>query len=401
MNTATASQMVSQKRIVVCVGTGGVGKTTIAAAVALEGARQGRRALVLTIDPARRLADALGVESLGNQPREVAQDRRDALGIPEQGRLSAMMLDMKRTFDDMVDPLRRQPRDAIDRILANRIYQHVSDALAGSAEYAAMEKVFEMLSVRRVRPDRRRHAPLTARPRLPRSTRVGCSNSSTAGSSSCCSIPPSRRGASAVRLFQRTTQRVLQLFERVSGISFLEDISEFLLAFEGMSEGFRQRAGEVRQLLLGPESAFVLVAAPSREAARGARAFLDDLERSNVPLMGVVANRVRLWPESADGCAPELSQALLEHGRDAIEQELSQLGHAERSEALARAAVQVAKGYASLVRLDRQHTEPLRLHADSRGAFFRRIGELPRDVHDLDGLRTVGAQLFVEQETNP
>jgi anion-transporting ArsA/GET3 family ATPase len=136
-------EIIDGRRVVVCVGSGGVGKTTISASLALGGARRGRRVLVLTIDPAKRLADALGVRSLGNTPRAIPRKVLDRLGVPAEGRLSAMMLDMKRTFDDLVE---RFAEDTVsrNRILENPIYQHASDALAGSAEYSAMEKVFEL-----------------------------------------------------------------------------------------------------------------------------------------------------------------------------------------------------------------------------------------------------------------
>ena len=132
-----------ERRVVVCVGCGGVGKTTVAAAIALEAARAGRRALVITIDPARRLADALGVETLGNQPEPLPRAALDALGVPAEGSLSALMLDMKRTFDDLVARFAESPA-ARERVLGNPIYRHVSDALAGSVEYSAMEKVYEL-----------------------------------------------------------------------------------------------------------------------------------------------------------------------------------------------------------------------------------------------------------------
>jgi anion-transporting ArsA/GET3 family ATPase len=131
------------KRIAVCVGAGGVGKTTLAAAIGLSAARRGRRAVVVTIDPARRLADALGVGTLDNQPRAIPRDVLAGLSVPEEGALFAMMLDMKRTFDELVARFAADD-EARERILQNSIYQHVSDALAGSAEYSAMEKVFEI-----------------------------------------------------------------------------------------------------------------------------------------------------------------------------------------------------------------------------------------------------------------
>ena len=139
----SASEAVLSRRVIACVGAGGVGKTTLAAAIGLGAARRGRRVLVLTIDPARRLADALGVGALGPEPTVIARSLLERLGVPPGGELFAMMLDMKRTFDELVARFAPDPA-ARERILANRIYQHISDALAGSAEYSAMEKVHEM-----------------------------------------------------------------------------------------------------------------------------------------------------------------------------------------------------------------------------------------------------------------
>jgi anion-transporting ArsA/GET3 family ATPase len=167
----------------VCVGCGGVGKTTVAAAIALEAARAGRRALVITIDPARRLADALGVETLGNQPEPLPRDALAALGVPPEGSLSALMLDMKRTFDDLVARFAESPA-ARERVLGNPIYRHVSDALAGSVEYSAMEKVYELSrSTTTTRSSSTRRRPST---RSTSSTPPNaCSSSSTAGWSRC------------------------------------------------------------------------------------------------------------------------------------------------------------------------------------------------------------------------
>jgi len=279
VNALEPSELLAQRRIIVCVGTGGVGKTTVAAALAIAAARSGRRALVMTIDPARRLADALGVGELDNEARELSDQARRQLAIEGEGRLFAMMLDMKRTFDDLVDRF-AEDEAAKQRVLDNRIYQHVSDALAGSGEYAAMEKVYEMaerseFDVIVVDTPPSQHALdfLEAPQRLlefldSRLVQV-------------LLHPAFAAGRFGFRLFQGATQRIFKLIERISGIAFLEDISEFLLAFEGMSEGFKVRANSVRELLLGPESAFVLIAGASPQASRSAGEFLDHLEVSD------------------------------------------------------------------------------------------------------------------------
>ncbi len=382
-----------ERRIVVCVGTGGVGKTTLAAALAVEGARRGRRCAVLTIDPARRLADALGVEALGNEPSAIPRERLDALGVPPGGSLSALMLDMKRTFDDLVARF-ADSEEARERILGNRIYQHVSDALAGSSEYSAMEKVYELsesdafdLIVVDTPPSQHALDFLEAPRRLlefldSRLVQV-------------LLHPAFAAGRFGVRLFQRGIERVLHVIERVSGVAFLEDISEFLLAFEGMSEGFRQRAHQVEARLIGPESAFVLAASPSREATRQALAFLDRLDRARVPLAGAVVNRVHLWP--AGGPAPE--RVPEPERRDAAEQTLAdalRTAHGDAFPALdaARAAFAAAQGYASWVRADATSTTQLETRVESAGGFVRFIPELAGDVHDLEGLLHVASWLF-------
>ncbi len=292
---ACAEELLVRRRIVVCVGCGGVGKTTVAAALALEAARRGRRALVLTIDPARRLADALGVAALGNVPQPLPRESLAALQVPEQGSLSALMLDMKRTFDDLVERF-AESEEARARILSNPIYQHASDALAGSVEYSAMEKVYEMseagdydLIVVDTPPAQHALDFLEAPQRLLEflESRVV----------QMLIHPAFAAGRLGFRIFQRGARRVLQVMESVSGISFLEDVSEFLLAFEGMSAGFRQRATHVRSLLLGPESGFVLVAGPGGDSVRQATELRQRLETFGVDLEGVLVNRVRLWPD--------------------------------------------------------------------------------------------------------
>jgi anion-transporting ArsA/GET3 family ATPase len=209
--------------------------------------------------------------------------------------------------------------------------------------------------------------------------------------------PAFTAGRVGFRLFQRGTRRVLQVMERVTGLGFLEDISEFLLAFESMAEAFARRAHEVRELLLGPEAAFVLVSGPGLESVRQATGFLDRLESFRVPLTGVLVNRVHRWP--GGGAAPEgLAQAPpadLARLADA----LAQTGPAGfPSEAAARAAVATAADYAALVRREAEALLPLRRRTRRQGRFWNQIPELPDDVHDLEGLAQLAQALLAEAE---
>jgi anion-transporting ArsA/GET3 family ATPase len=384
--------IVRDRHIVVCVGTGGVGKTTLSAAFALQGARLGRKVAVLTIDPARRLADALGVEALGNEPTDLPRARLDALGVPPEGRLAALMLDMKRTFDELVTRF-AESEEARRRILGNRIYQHVSDALAGSAEYSAMEKVFELsersdfdLIVVDTPPSQHALDFLEAPRRL-----VEFLDSRLV---QMLLHPAFAAGRLGVRIFQRGTERVLRVIERVSGFGFLEDVSEFLLAFEGMSEGFRERARHVQARLVGPDCAFVLAASPAPQSARHALGMLERLAAARVPLAGVVVNRAHLGPGA--GPTPERVPV---PGLDAdavrvLAEALAAPGFP--ADQAARAALACADGYAAWVRADAESVARLAARVAQGGGFVKRVPELPADVHDLEGLASVAAWLFGE-----
>ena len=393
-----AEELLRRRRVAVCIGCGGVGKTTVAAALALEAARLGRRALVLTIDPARRLADALGVESLGNQPQSLPRDALDALGVPSEGALSALMLDMKHTFDDLVERF-AESEEARQRILRNPIYQQASNALAGSVEYSAMEKVYEMaesgeydLVVVDTPPAQHALDFLEAPQRL-----IEFLESRVV---QILIHPAFAEGRFGFKLFQHGARRILQLMERVSGISFLEDVSEFLLAFEGMSAGFRQRAARVRTLLLGPESGFVLVAGPGQEAVRQATELRQRIGGFGVELQGVLVNRVHLWP---DGVLPDCLRPGAAPAPADVEALADALARACGPEPapleLAQAAVSAAKGYAALVERDAGATGALQAWAEAEGRYWGRIPELPEDVHDLPGLARVAQSIFAREDT--
>jgi anion-transporting ArsA/GET3 family ATPase len=391
---AKLDAMLADREVVVCVGCGGAGKTTVAAALALEAARRGRKALVLTIDPARRLADAMGVESLGNRPQAIPRGVLDELGVPEAGNLSAMMLDMKRTFDDLVERF-AESEEIRDRVFANSIYQHVSNALAGSVEYSAMEKVFEMhqsaafdLVVVDTPPAQHALDFLEAPQRLLEflDSRIV----------KMLIHPAFKAGRFGFRLFHRATQKVLQVLERITGIGFLEDLSEFLIAFDAMSVGFRDRALRVRALLLGPRSSFVLVSGPGRISAGNATDFLDHLETFGVPLAGVLVNRVRIWPSQGSPPPDEPRRSAdVEALRDALR---ASEGADYPAELAAEAAAKAATRYAEWVRADARSAQPLRERVEAQGCFWGCIPEFERDVHDLSSLGCVADQIAGKDE---
>ena len=391
---SSLASLLETRRIFVCLGCGGVGKTTTAATLALGAARAGRRALVITIDPARRLADALGVEELGNEPKEVSREHLNELGVPSQGSLSAMMLDMKRTFDDMVE--RFAENEAMrDRILQNRIYQHVSEALAGSAEYSAMEKVFEItqkqefdLIVVDTPPSQHALDFLDAPNRLMEflDSRIV----------KLLLHPAMSAGRFGFRIFQRGAQRVLNVIERISGVGFLQDISDFLLAFEGMSQGFQDRAREVHRLLTGPEAAFFLVAGRTTTSTRQAMSFLDRLSNSEIPLAGVIINRMRQWPgpEAPPKAIPE--QGFETQASQALTSILAAGNPPNKAEAKAIALIRCAEEYASVVHADQLAAQPIEERTHAGELLLRRVPEFADDVHDLQSLARVADLLFAE-----
>jgi anion-transporting ArsA/GET3 family ATPase len=272
--------LAADRQIIICAGPGGVGKTTVAAAIALQGARLGRRACVVTIDPAKRLADALGLEELTNEAHQVEGD----WGAP--GELWALMLDTKTTFDDVVARNAASPAQA-QAILDNRLYRNISGALGGTQEYMAMEKLYELhrggrfdLVVVDTPPTRHALDFLDAPGRLMRFLNNRIFR---------LLMTPTRAGMRALSL---ATQIFLRTVSRVVGAALVEDAVAFFAAFEGMEQGFRDRAAKVEELLVDDGTAFVVVAAPRRDAVAEALYFADRLRDSSGRVEALVVNRM-------------------------------------------------------------------------------------------------------------
>lgn len=390
MTDRSLGEALRSARVLVCAGTGGVGKTTIAAALALQGARLGRRTLVITIDPARRLADALGLETLDSKPTPVDLSAlfSDSDETPERASLSAMMLDPKPTFDRLVTRFTGDA-ETRQRILGNRIYRHLSEALAGSAEYAAMEQVHELLQEEDydlvvVDTPPADHALDFLR--APRRLREFL-ESRLVRTLIHPAMSASRFGA---RLFGRAVHRVLGVLERIAGVGFLDDLSEFLMAIDDLSQGFRERASKVESLLLGPETGFLLISGPESRGVRSGLDFLAELDRFEVPLVAVVANRLRPWP-----LAIEPAELLGGDHDDALARDEARIAEVlgESPECAAAALVEAFREHARVCAGQRRATEALAEVARGRGVDWVPVAELAGDVDRIEGLAAIGAML--------
>ena len=270
--------LVSQRSVIICCGSGGVGKTTVSATFALAAARAGRRSCVVTVDPARRLADSLGVESLANTPTEVQGDW--------PGHLHALMLDTKGTFDDLVHRYAKTSEQA-EGIQGNRLYQNLAGALSGTQEYMAMEKLYELVEsgdfdvvVVDTPPTRNALDLLDAPRRLTRFLENRLFRAL---------LVPTRVSLKALGMATRT---LLRTIAKVAGSEIVEDAVGFFQAFEGMEEGFRTRAGAVRELLADPSTAYVLVTSARPDAITEASFFAEKLVEREVTPAALVVNRI-------------------------------------------------------------------------------------------------------------
>jgi len=286
------TSLVTERSVIVCCGPGGVGKTTVSATFALAAARAGRRACVVTVDPARRLADSLGVQSLANTPTEVAGDW--------PGHLHALMLDTKGTFDDLIHAYAPTP-DQAEGILSNRLYQNLTGALSGTQEYMAMEKLHELVEsgefdvvVVDTPPTRNALDLLDAPRRLTRFLENRLFRAL---------LLPTRMSLRAVGL---ATQALLRTLSKVAGAEIVQDAVAFFQAFDGMEEGFRTRAGAVRALLADPATAYVLVTSARPDAVAEASFFAEKLTERHIATAALVVNRIHPHFGGTAGPPPDL-----------------------------------------------------------------------------------------------
>lgn len=358
--------------VVVCAGPGGVGKTTTAAALALGLAGSGRRVAVVTIDPARRLASALGMSELENEPCRVPDELLAEHGIElaARGELWAMMLDAKRTFDALIARLAPDAA-ARDRVLANRIYQEVSSVVAGTQEFTAVAKLYELHREGRfdtivldTPPSRNALDFLDAPSRM---------TGFLEGRALRMFLVP---GGLAARLLGRGTGLVLSMFSRFTGVDLLADLSEFFGALAGMVDGFRERAHGVEQLLRDAETAFLLVTSPEPEPVRETLYFAEQLAAAELRRAATIVNRVH-----EDG--------LQGH----TEREVEALLAEELGEQLAGRVAANLADFDVLARRDALSVKHLCETLQERDPIL--IPQLDREVCDLGGLQRVAQLLFV------
>jgi anion-transporting ArsA/GET3 family ATPase len=383
--TIRIDELVDDRRVVICCGTGGVGKTTTAAVIALEGARRGRNACVVTIDPARRLADALGIAHLSNDPTEIdralwAEAGASESGAVPGGKLSALMLDTKSTFDLLVRRNASTPEQA-QRILDNTFYRNVSGALGGTQEYMAMEKLHELhdeggfdLIVVDTPPTRHALDFLDAPKRLTRllDNRVFR-----------LLMMPTR---AYLRVASVAVQTFLRTVARVVGSEVIEDVVAFFRAFEGMEDGFRERAQVVGDLLTDPSTAFVLVSSPRRDAMQEATFFAERLAEAGQTVQALIVNRVH--PSFGDETPAGLRAAA-----EALRATAPQMPDAAEPAARLTALYDNLADFREIAALERDHIEALRARIGGETALAY-VPYLAHDVHDFTSLHEVGRLLF-------
>jgi anion-transporting ArsA/GET3 family ATPase len=375
--------VVMERRIIVCVGSGGVGKTTTAATLALAAARRGRKTLVLTIDPARRLANSLGLASLGHQvqPVDPALVRR---GAPSQtGELHAMMLDQKQAFDEVVQRHAKDPL-AVKRILANPVYAQISGSLAGAQEYAAMAKIHDF--------DQTGDWDLIVVDTPPTAHALDFLDAPKKLSEAIDSpaIEWFRKlqggGGGGWSLVGKSGGFVLKRLAKFVGTKFIDDLGVFFTEFNDILGGFRQRAEETFKLLRQPRVGFLLVASPEPMAVREALAFHARLTSANMPFVGFVVNKLYL-------SRPVKTDANAVASMLAVHPGVAALGLSGTTRTMAAQELLAAHGEIETLAIADQAALGQLHSAGGPGSLVIQVPMQRDDVHDVD--RLVGLERFL------
>ncbi len=361
-------QIFEKKKILVCCGSGGVGKTTAAAAIALEAAVRGKKAIVLTIDPARRLATAMGLSELSNEPVEIDLHPGVSGGGSPSGQLFAMMLDTKRTFDRLIEKYTSNPERRA-AIFENRLYQHMSNMIAGSQEYMAMEKLYEIfhegtfdLMVLDTPPTRHALDFLEA----PQKMRNITGNSLLRWFLKP-SLFASRVGLGAV---QKGMEKIFSVLDRLAGFSFLHELSQMISLLGNLLSGFHDRAEAVDELLRKKIVGFILVTNPSSVSIQDALFFHQKIKEARLPFVGFVINRVHEE-------APKIDES-----------ELAPLPVGLQSKVLYH-----LENYRHLSQRDQKAVALLK-KMGGKNAAYATVPLFAGDVHDLGGLQQMNQALF-------
>ncbi|MCB9707691.1 MAG: ArsA family ATPase [Myxococcales bacterium] len=382
MQPSLLSDVVDRSHTVIVLGAGGVGKTSVSAGLALLAAISGRKVLCLTIDPARRLATSMGLDKLSGEPRRVSEELLASHGIIASGELYAMVLDKKRTFDDLVRSYAKDP-ERQQRILDNRLYRYIATSLAGTQEYMAMEKLYA------VREGNDYDLVVVDTP--PSSDVFGFLDAPDVLIDAIDSPATrwmlqalGRTGQFSLNIVTRGAATVLRGLSWLTGTQFMKEVAEFVGEFNALFGGFRRRATHVREALRQQEVSFLAVCSPSPPALSEVFNTMNLLAQRQLRTSAVIFNRVQLDPGACGSVTPNMLNdqfpqhpdldGLLDRMRLAVQQEQQRAGH------------------------DRMAIERFREEAGDACDLYVKVPLMPEDIHDLGGLAVLGRALLKPRE---
>ena len=394
---AELRSVIRDRELLICVGSGGVGKTTTAASVGVRAAIEGRRVCVVTIDPARRLANSLGLDALGNDEKQIPLDKFKAFGVECRGSLHAMMLDTRTTFDELIRSV-AEDQETVDRILANRVYQHLSHTLSASHDYMASEKLYDLhtsgkydLVVLDTPPMKNAIDFLEASGRLSRfldDRIVGWF------------LKPHEEESTGRRfglgLLQAPGAIVYRLLGNVFGTDFLDEIAEFFLAFKDLLAGFKMRADATSALLRDPiKTRFAIVCTPQSTSMEEARYFHTQLEERRMPGGLFLVNRIGRYGEAGrDGAT---GRYLVDTDRAWMRSALGEIASAKKVRTFIERLEAHFDRSVAMARDDEHAIAQLRSFAGSR-SYVATVPRMPEDIYDFDGLLAINTHLFGDMD---